>query len=282
MKFSICSWTFGNAPIEEVMKFVAKTGYDAIEIRAAVDHYNWNELLQLSKDLSLEIGGLTGDTGWPNEEQDLANRNPLNRSKAVDYFKRQIEAVKQVEGNYIVVCPSAVGKAAPMGNPGEDWKWAMESVHQLTDLASELDVTLVIEPLNRYESCIVNNAEDVLRFVQEANHPKVKTLLDTYHMNIEDQDMETPFEKLKDHLEIIHVADSNRQALGRGHINFEKVVSGIKKSGFNKTIVVECSAPGANPFQADKGPLAMESIYTYAIESLAYLKKSFTEVVSSK
>lgn len=55
MKFSICSWTFGNAPIEKVMKFVAQAGYDAIEIRAAVNEYNWKELLRLSKELSLEM-----------------------------------------------------------------------------------------------------------------------------------------------------------------------------------------------------------------------------------
>lgn len=275
MKFSICSWTFGNAPIEKVMRFVADTGYDAIEIRAAVGQYNWNELLKLSKDLSLEIGGLTGDTGWPEQEKDLANRDPLNRGKAVEYYKRQIEAVKKVEGNYLIICPSAVGKSAPMGEKGEDWKWAIESVQSLTSLATELEVTLVIEPLNRYESCIVNNAEEALKFMREAGHPKVRTLLDTYHMNIEEQDMETPFEKLKDYLEVIHVADSNRQSLGRGHIPFDKVLSGIKKSGFDKTIVVESSAPGPNPFQADKGPLAMEHIYTYAEESFAFLKRSF-------
>ncbi|MED4599130.1 sugar phosphate isomerase/epimerase [Paenibacillus validus] len=275
MKFSICSWTFGNEPIEKVMKFVSETGYDAIEIRAAVNEYNWKELLRLSKDLSLDIGGLTGDTGWPCEEQDLANRSAAHRQRAVEYFKRQIEAVKEVEGSYLVVCPSAVGKTALMGNPGEDWKWAVDSVQKLTDQASEWDVTLVIEPLNRYESCIVNTAEHALQFVQEVGHPNVKTLLDSYHMNVEEKDMETPFFTVKDHLEILHVADSNRQALGRGHINFAPFVSGIQKAAFNGTVVVECCAPGANPFQADKGHPAMEWIYTYATESLAYLKKHF-------
>jgi sugar phosphate isomerase/epimerase len=276
MKFSICSWTFGNEPIENVMKFVSLAGYDAIEIRAAVNEYNWKELLRLSKDLTLEIRGLTGDTGWPCEEHDLANRSAVHRQSAVTYFHRQIEAVREVEGNYLVVCPSAVGKTALMGNQGDDWKWAIDSVQKLTDKAADLDVTLVIEPLNRYESCIVNTAEHALQFVKQVGHPKVKILLDSYHMNIEEKDMETPFITVKDHLEILHVADSNRQGLGRGHINFEQFVNGIKKADFNGTVVVECSVPGANPFQADKGMPAMESIYPFATESLAYLKKHFT------
>ncbi|WP_047150985.1 sugar phosphate isomerase/epimerase family protein [Aneurinibacillus tyrosinisolvens] len=275
MKFSICSWTFGNQPIKRVMEFVAQTGYDSIEIRAAINEYNWKELLQLSKELSLEIGGLTGDTSWPHEEQDLANPNGNNRQKAIAYFKRQIEAVREVEGKYLVVCPSAVGKTALLGGPGEDWKWAVDSVQKLTTTASELDVMLIIEPLNRYESCIVNTAEHASRFVQEVGHPKVKTLLDSYHMNIEERDMETPFLQVKEYLGILHVADSNRQALGRGHINFTQFALGVEKAKFDGPIVVECCAPGSNPFQADKGLPAMEEIYTYATESLAYLKKLF-------
>jgi len=273
MKFSICSWTFGNIPIEKTMEFVSKTGYDAIEIRADINNYNWNKISHLAKELSLEIGGLTGDTGWPNEEQDLANSNPNNRKKAIDYFKRQVEAVKEVEGDYLVICPSAVGKIALLGSDGEDWKWAVNSVQQLTTLADELDVKLVIEPLNRYESCLVNTAQQAVDFVKDVDHPKVKMLLDSYHMNIEEKDMESPFLLVQDHLEIIHVADSNRQGLGRGHINFEQFFSGIKKSEFDGYVIVECSAPGSNPFQADKGYPAMDQIYTYATESLEYLKR---------
>lgn len=275
MKFSICSWTFGNNPIGKTMQFVSRTGYDAIEIRADVKNYNWKEILHLSKELSLEIGGLTGDGGWPNENQDLANSSSANRKKAVDHFKRQVEAVKEVEGNYLVICPSAVGKIAPLGSDGEDWKWAVDSVRKLTAFADELDVTLVIEPLNRYESCLVNTAEQAIDFVKDVGHPKVRMLLDSYHMNIEEKNMESPFVLAQDHLEIIHVADSNRQSLGRGHINFEQFISGINKSQFDGYVVVESSPPGPNPFQGDKGYPAMDLIYTYAAESLIYLKNNF-------
>jgi len=92
-------------------------------------------------------------------------------------------------------------------------------------------------------------------------------------MNIEEKDMESLFLLVQDYLEIIHVADSNRQGLGRGHINYEQFFSGVKKFEFDGYVIVECSAPGSNPFQADKGYPAMEQIYAYATESLEYLKK---------
>lgn len=274
MKFSICSWTFGDIPLEKTMEFVAKTGYDGIEIRAAVDDYNWNDIRKHAKNLDLEISGLTGDTGWPNEEQDLANESADNRKKAVAYFERQIEAVKEVGGEYLVVCPSAVGKTAPMGAPGEDWKWSVDSVQKLTRKAEELDITLVIEPLNRYESCLVNTGAQGVSFVEEVNHPKVKMLLDSYHMNIEDPDLESPFLDAGNKLHILHVADSNRQAIGRGHIDFAPFISGIKKAEFDGYVVVEAMAPGPNPFQPNKGA-NMDMIYTFTKENLAFLQNNF-------
>ena len=157
----------------------------------------------------------------------------------------------------------------------EDWKWGVDLVCSLAETAEENDVTLVIEPLNRYESCIVNTAEDALRFVKEVNHRRVKALLDTYHMNIEEADLHQAFLTLHDWVEVVHFADSNRQALGQGHIDFSKVVSGMKAIGFDKTIVLECTAPGPNPFKADKGERTAQIMSEYAKESLAKLQEWF-------
>ena len=173
MRFSICSWTFGNTPIEQVFALVSAAGYACIDLTATVDDFDCDRVARLARDFSLEISGLTCDSGWPAEEHDLANKNVLNRQKAVAYFKRQIETVRTVGGDYLIVVPSAVGKSAPMGkDTAEDWKWGVESVRSLTEAAEENGVTLVIEPLNRYESCIVNTAEDALRFDRSRNRAR--------------------------------------------------------------------------------------------------------------
>ena len=276
MRFSICSWTFGNTPIEEVFKLVSSSGYKSIDLTAVVDSCDWAEAARLAERSSLEISGLTCDSGWPAEDHDLANKSAANRQKAIDYFKRQIDCVKIVGGDYLIVVPSAVGKFRSMGeNISEDWKWAVESVCSLTETAANNRVTLVIEPLNRYESCVVNTAEDVSRFVKELNHPNVRALLDTYHMNIEESDIEKAFLAVQDCLEVVHFADSNRRAIGRGHIDFRPVVSGMKTIGFDKTIVLECTAPGPDPFRADKGATTPQTMAEYAKESLAKLKEWF-------
>jgi D-psicose/D-tagatose/L-ribulose 3-epimerase len=276
MRFSVCSWTFGNTPLDKVFELVSSAGYASVDLTAVVDSCDWTEAARLAERFSLEISGLTCDSGWPAEDHDLANKNALNRQKAVDYFKRQIECVKVVGGDYLIVVPSAVGKFRAMGvDTTEDWKWAVESVSKLTETAANNRVTLVIEPLNRYESCIVNTAEDVSRFVKEVDHPKVRALLDTYHMNIEESDIEKAFLTVRDCLEVVHFADSNRRALGRGHIDFRPALSGMKAIGFDRTIVLECTVPGPDPFRADKGDTTAQTMATYASESLAKLKEWF-------
>ena len=255
---------------------VSAAGYPCIDLTATVDDFDGDRVARLARDFSLEISGLTCDSGWPAEEHDLANKNVLHRQKAVAYFKRQVEAVRAVGGDYLIVVPSAVGKFFPMGrDTAEDWEWGVESVCHLTETAEQNGVTLVIEPLNRYESCIVNTAEDALRFVKEVNHRRVKALLDTYHMNIEETDLHQAFLTLQDWVEVVHFADSNRQALGQWHIDFSQVVSGMKVIGFDKTIVLECTASGPNPFKADKGETTAQVMAGYAQESLAKLKGWF-------
>ena len=182
-----------------------------------------------------------------------------------------------VGGDYLIVVPSAVGKFRSLaGDTSDDWKWAVESVCNLTETAANNQVTLVMEPLNRYESCVVNTAEDVLRFVTEVNHPSVRALLDTYHMNIEESDVGKAFFTVKDCVEVVHFADSNRRALGQGHIDFRPIVDGMKAIGFDKTIVLECTAPGPDPFRADKGETTTQTMAQYAEESLAKLREWFT------
>ncbi|MBB6448761.1 sugar phosphate isomerase/epimerase [Geomicrobium halophilum] len=275
MKFSICSWTFGEKPIEDIIKFASKVGYDEIEVHAAVDAYDWNYLREKAKDENIDIRGLSGDAEWLQEETDMAHSDPKKRRLAVEYFKKQVEAAEIVQAEYIVVSPSAPGKAVPLGNGEEDWVWAIESIQELAPFAQTKGVDLIIEPLNRYESCILNNAKQAKAFVEEVAAPNVKTMLDTFHMNIEETNLTTPFVELGEALGHIHVADTNRRGLGRGRLPFDEVAEGIKQSGYNGTITVECLAPGPDPFEANKTEESMEWIYTYAEETLHKLHQFF-------
>lgn len=274
MNFSICSWTFGNIPLEEVIQFSSRIGYDEIEVGAAVDKDDWSNIKQLAKSRGISIRGINADASFLRPETDLANQTEEVRQQAIDHFKKQLDIGAFLEAEYIVLAPAAPGRSIPFHSESQDRLWAIDSIKQLAPYAKKLGITIVIEPLNRYESCLVNNARDAKQFLKEVNEPNVKTMLDTFHMNIEEKNFEEPFVKLKDLLETVHVADSNRQGIGYGHIPFEEVAKGLKKANYNKTITLESLVPGRNPFDATRNN--MDLIYQYAENSLKLMHKYFS------
>lgn len=271
MYLSICTWIFGDEPIDRVLRFIKESGYDAIELQAATALTHKKEIKQIVSDVQLKIGGLTGDASWPDETKDLANSNPNNRKKAVEYFKEQIKVCNELGGKYIVICPSAVGKTHLLGKGNEDWDWAIDSVNQLCETAKVENVELIIEPVNRYESSIINTAEDAYRFVNELNHPSVKMLVDTYHMNIEEVDMIDAIGSVSDKLRVVHLADNNREGVGMGHIDFKAVISKLKDINYDGPLVLECMAAGANPFEANKE--SMDDLYVYCKYTVEVLQE---------
>lgn len=275
MKFSICSWTFGNKPIEEVIQLASEIGYDEIEIAANVEEYDWSKISREVKNNNISLRGLSGDAGWPNEETDMANPNPQNRIKAIDHLKKQVQAARTVGAEYIVVSPSAPGKSVPLGKESEDWNWAIDSVQKLAPFAKDKGVQLIIEPLNRYESCILNTGEQAQRFIKEVNYSNVKTMLDTFHMNIEETNLTKPFEQMHEDLALIHMADTNRQGLGYGRLPLNEIAQGIKSNGYQGTITIECLAPGPDPFEANKKEKNMQWMSKYAKDSLQELHRMF-------
>lgn len=273
MKFSLCSWTFGETSIEDVIKFAGKTGYDEVEVSSAVDQHDWENVKQTAKDSGITIRGINADATFLRPETDLGNKDRQLRQKAVDYFKRQLDVGEFLGAEYLVLAPAAPGRSIPYHSEEEDRSWGIESIKELATYSAKSGINIVIEPLNRYENCIVNNAEDAYQFLKDVDAPNVKTLLDTFHMNIEEENFIEPFQRLEGLLETIHVADSNRQGIGRGHIPFDEVVKGIKGINYNKTITLEALVPGKNPFNSARKD--MDLIFKYAEESLAYLKQYF-------
>ena len=77
MRFSICSWTFGSTPIEQVFAFVSAAGYACIDLTATVDDFDCDRVARLARDFSLEISGLTCANGWPAEDHVLVNKKTL-------------------------------------------------------------------------------------------------------------------------------------------------------------------------------------------------------------
>lgn len=273
MKYSACTWPFGSQPLERTLDALARAGCDGVELLGEPDQYPLAQVRPLLASLGLSVSSITGAAGWPRQERDLANPDPAMRSRAVAYFRQAMEWGAELGAGCIVVCPSAVGKIRPLVSAHDEWRWAVESVQALCPTARATGVRLAIEVLNRYETWIITRPEQALRFVAEVGEPEATgVLLDAYHMNLEEPSQAEAVRMAGSRLLHLHVADSNRQAVGEGHIDFGALLGALQQIAYPGWVTVECTAPGIDPFTPVKEGEYPATVAAYVRKSVAALR----------
>lgn len=140
-----------------------------------------------------------------------------------------------------------------------------------------LGIHLVVEVLNRYESHLLNMAEQAIRFVERVESPNVGILLETYHMNIEESDPAGAVATAGAKLQLVHVADSNHRAIGRGNIRFEEILERLAVSGYDSPVIVESIASTPDPFSPSAHAAEARQTLDGAVASLALLRRREAE-----
>lgn len=278
MRFSACSWIFGPQPIGRVFDHLARSGYDGVELLAEPSQYPVAEIKQLMRETGLRVSSLTGAAGWPRADRDLANPDPASRAAAVAYFKECLHYGAELGAGCIVVCPNAVGKIRPLQNFRDEWNWAVESCQALLETSAQTGVRLALEVLNRYESFMLITAAEGLEFARQVGGD-AGVLLDAYHMNIEEPDQPAAIRLAGEKLVHFHVADSNRRAVGDGHIPFPAILAALREVGYAGWVTVECSADGYDPFTPVKAGNWEERVADYTARSVQRLREMTREVV---
>ena len=147
-----------------------------------------------------------------------------------------------VLGAPLVTVGSLRGWQAPVGPTGR--ARLVEMLRQASAYAAPRRVRLVVEPLNRYEADLINNAEQGLAFVNEVNHPALGLLLDTFHVNIEETSWTEPFRRVMaaGRLWHVHLGDNNRLPPGQGLIDFAAIVRTLHQIGYTGWLSAELLA----------------------------------------
>ncbi len=263
-KLGSCTWMFGDLPLSDIARRLGKLGFDGVELMGSPDLYQPGEAARILADHGLAVLSLTP------ENVDLAHPDPATRAQAVDYYLRLLEFGAAL-GGPLVCCHGDVGRIRAITSQEEEWTLFVEAVREVAGRAQTLNLRLVIEVLNRYESHLVNNASEALAFVSDVGADNVGILLDAYHMNIEEPDPAGALRQAADRLWLYHAADSNRQAIGRGHTDFGAQMTALKEIDFASPIILECTAPGPDPFSAIKDGNSLHWLETYLAESRAWL-----------
>jgi D-psicose/D-tagatose/L-ribulose 3-epimerase len=150
-----------------------------------------------------------------------------------------LTVVEKIGGNYLGgVVFSALGKyKLPPTQKARDN--AVASLGRLAQAAGKKGITIGLEPVNRYESNLINTAGQALEMIKDIGEPNVVVHLDVYHMNIEEQDFVSPILAAGSQLGYVHVGASHRGPLGTGNIDFDSFFGALAKIDYKGTITFE-------------------------------------------
>ncbi len=263
-EYGVCNWIFGGEPLAKTAERLARLGYDGVELAGDLGAYQPDEAARTLREHGLRVISLTPDN------VDILHPDREIRAQGIEYYMRLLEFAHTTGA--IMCCHGAVGRIRPVSSYDEERALYVDAVQQIGRRAETLGVDVAMEVLNRYEAHLLLTAAETARFVDEVGSPRVGILLDAYHMNIEENDLPGAILTAGRWLKLFHVADSNRKGVGRGHTDFIACVRMLKQIGYGGPIIMECVAPGPDPFTPLKGDDPIGWIETYLDESLRLMK----------
>ena len=238
MHLSTHNWMRAE-PLGTTLKRIKKFGYESIEISGEPTQYDVKETRTLLKEHGIRCwGAVTLTLG----ERNLAAKDEGQRARSVNYVKSVITMASELDGEILTLVPATVGKVVPDGTEQEEWKWVVDATRECFAHAKKKGVRIAIEPLNRFETYLFNRCAQALALA-DAVSPECGVCLDTFHLNIEEEDMYEAIRLAGRRLFDFHVADNNRFAAGLGHLDWTKIVGTLKEIGYDGALTNEFVAP---------------------------------------
>ena len=209
------------------------------------------------------------------EDTDPSSEDERTRAAALDFLNACVDATADMGATVFTgVTYSALGRRPERRPERADYERAAEVLREAARHAAGRGVTIGIEPVNRYESFLVNTAAQALELMELVGEPNVGVHLDAYHMNIEEDDFRAPVELVAEHLVHFHLSESHRGIPGRGTVDWEAIMGALGDAGYSGYVGLESFAEvsdamrGATCIWRDLAPSSDELVR----EGLTYLK----------
>ena len=162
------------------------------------------------------------------------------RAVGVSYLQEIIDVAAQV-GAALICGPLAapVGERRGRGYTQAEWDSCVLGLRAVGAFAAAAGITLALEPLNRFETFIVNTVADGVRLVEEVDNQAVGLLLDTFHMHIEEKSTAAAIRHAGRHLKHFHASENDRGTVGSGQVAWPSVFGALREINYQGQIVVE-------------------------------------------
>ncbi len=210
---------------------IAALGYEGVELAIRDPRLvDLDALEALTRQYGLTVPAIGTGQAWNEEGLSFTDPDPAVRRAAIERIISHAPGAARF--NAVIIIGLVRGVTRPGVEYGQGMAWLCEALQECSQAARPFGVRLALEPINRYETTLINNVEQGLKLIQEVGADNFGLLLDTFHMNIEEPQIEESIQKCGERLFHFHVADSNRWYPGAGHIDFASILAALSATGY--------------------------------------------------
>lgn len=256
LNLSWSNWGFGIEELDVSCARLETAGLRFIELHG--NHYGPDLGYRVDETMAiLQRHGLavSGVCGMFSDDNDLSSNRPVQQQEALDYIRREVDFTAAVGGHYLLVVPGAVGR--PDAYDSSELHRSVKALRLVADTFVTNGVKAAIEPIRSAEVSLVHTVADALAYIEAVGHPGVAHINgDVYHMQSEETNIPRAILQAGDALVNLHMADSNRTALGDGSMDLDTIIMALYLIGHNapgRFVTPEPLGPGGAPYHARNG-----------------------------
>ena len=251
LRLSWSNWGFGVEPFERSIARLSRNNVKFVELhgnRYGPDlGYKTKETRQILEDHGIKVSGVCG---MVSPECELSSNKPHITQRSIDYFRRNIEMCAELGGSYLLFAPGAVGR--PQKYDDQEFQRAADAIRILGDAFQTAGVRAAIEPVRPAEVSFCHTFREAKALIDLIDHPAVQHIAgDVYHMYTGEEHLSTTLLEYGSIMTNLHMADSNRRALGNGSMDLDLIIMALYVVGYNHPKCF-CSAeplgPGGDPY----------------------------------
>ena len=284
LKFSWSNWGFGVESLETTAKRLNKYGVKYIELHGnlygADLGYKPEEVKKILDNYNITVAGICGMFSADN---DLSANRPILRQNALDYIKRNVDFGAEVGVKYFLIVPGAVGR--PVKYDNMEFHRSVETLKIIENIFVKSGIRGAVEPIRSAEVSFCNTFEDAKRYINAVNSEGIRHINgDLYHMLVEEVHIGETIVNAEGMLTNLHMADTNRGALGEGFLDLDTIIMALYIIGYNNDdscfLTPEPLGPGGDPYPAMYGkpdPLKLDKLVKDTVE---YFKERESEVLN--
>jgi len=262
---------FGTTILSFIPGWSAEGGRYAIEKTA---EYGF-DMLEIILPASLDFDSRTVKKQL--DEKNIAGRCTLNLpagchlpsypEKATSIIKAALDKVAEMNGDFLGgILHSNIAQFTGKPCTNEERLIVQQVFSEVAAYARERNITIAPEPVNRYESYVFTAAHEVLEMIDSIGADNIGLHLDTFHMNIEEQNFYDPIVQAGNRLKHMHITESDRGMLGEGNVHWDDLFRGLAEINYQGPLVLENFS---SEIKELIGPTSLWRLSKYNSEDLA-------------